>query len=1503
MEKKIALILAILGSIIFFGCLGMSSSDDSLYPSGSSIVGELEKNPLFGRIYFKNRQIYGYLPVFAKRPEGTIAMSTMTNEAGIFSFENLPHGVYNFSANAFNSEITFKKNLQYIGQEEKLFDGPLLEIKSLLIHNVKTNSFSITFKTFANCDSEVSIARPGEQEQVKIIGQGAQNHTTQFTDLSPGGSYNISIKLKTPSQELIKSGLSVTLATEPGPTNYSFNPSDGKEITSDKTLDLNILAANASEMRVSWRSDFDDSPWETFKPSKTMTFPGESSGQKIVYLQLKSEDGNLSPVISTSITRVTAGFLGIWLNEGKTLTSSNKATLDIVFPTAEMMMISLQPDFSGSFFEPMKPRKEITFSSEEGEKTVYAKFKGGLANEYDVYTASIILKTQPPVVTMNIDSPEQEDNLQISHRDVTLFFSSDSPPYEMQIKNDVQPSSNDKWIKYANPCQWTLNNQEGERRIYARFRDEAGNLSDLISATVTLDYTPPLGNLIAVKPNDTPTSTAITEATLGELPVFLHFELKDESTEQVFYKVFKENITQEPEYQEVPYPFAPIRLTSERLQAAKYILKAYFKDKAGNSSQEIITKLLIKGPKIAITADNLPLTSGKTKQLEYQILNADPTEVEPVTWSIANGGEGTNRGTITQSGLYTAPNPITDTTKPIIKVSSTQMQEMTDSFEIILKPTTAILFKQPNGSYSFTNQKIYMAPQEISRTEVYVLHSTRGVDLLEVSHGQVSFENQRQAEYGTLVDLVYTAPSTVADDVIVKIASKNYPEITASLSYGISTGPSISLEVANSVGRRGNPITLSAVLKNSLENKVTWKIPSALHASFSPDNDLTTFVTEGAPHQVLLYPKEVASEVQLTVTATAGEVSNNTAVKIIPPLKIEIHPNNIKAMPLVEPLRITTLLSNTHPAFQDKLVWELKNAAHTGDFSPGSEETNYDRGTLSIDPNTFGATYKRPIDAPHDFNQDWSNSVILRVSSEKDPNSFALANITILEKLKIEIHDKVELNHQINSASTVIEVGKLRFFHKLIPADVPNTAVTWSIDPIQGADLGTVANDGTYTAPLTSELQYGQVTVRATSVYDPSATTTVKVTLTDFWMPKREGMTDTLIDAPMPIKCLQIAPVINANDNKNVRIFAGAGDLNKNYGIFYRRFNKEEGDDPYWQPVTKAGGGLITSSVDDIQNNSANKMYAATKEGIYYIDIQNRKAIKVKGSPHYDPYEDRAYHSITFDTENPRIMYAAGTDGIYKITLNEDYKTYSNFLYLIDTMNPYFEQETRQTQTQDDPPITYAKTAYSNKGKTNPINSPVSKIKFADHSLYALCQNSTSYTFKDKQLLIPMYSNAQREQFYGDPPSVDLVDPNPYIDILITSPPAPSTIGGLPMDITVDVINSNKVWAATSKGVFMSIDSGATWQARSFGAGGVDTNTRCILLDPTNVINVMAGSEDGVYRSTNSGGTWMRIRSGLGSHKTITSMVQSEGEAGTNRHVWVGTSGGVFQGKASLGLE
>ncbi|EKD84019.1 MAG: hypothetical protein ACD_39C00300G0001, partial [uncultured bacterium] len=110
---------------------------------------------------------------------------------------------------------------------------------------------------------------------------------------------------------------------------------------------------------------------------------------------------------------------------------------------------------------------------------------------------------------------------------------------------------------------------------------------------------------------------------------------------------------------------------------------------------------------------------------------------------------------------------------------------------------------------------------------------------------------------------------------------------------------------------------------------------------------------------------------------------------------------------------------------------------------------------------------------------------------------------------------------------------------------------------------------------------------------------------------------------------------------------------------------------------------------------------------------------------------------------------------------------------------------------------------------------------------------------------VPNMTSVTANAFIAPNPSV--VTSNQTFYLLTTNQPTMVTLGNPPLDLALDVINRNTLWAATVGGVYRSVDNGLSWSASAFGDGS-NVNTRAIIVDPTNTINVLAGSEDGLYR-------------------------------------------------------
>lgn len=87
--------------------------------------------------------------------------------------------------------------------------------------------------------------------------------------------------------------------------------------------------------------------------------------------------------------------------------------------------------------------------------------------------------------------------------------------------------------------------------------------------------------------------------------------------------------------------------------------------------------------------------------------------------------------------------------------------------------------------------------------------------------------------------------------------------------------------------------------------------------------------------------------------------------------------------------------------------------------------------------------------------------------------------------------------------------------------------------------------------------------------------------------------------------------------------------------------------------------------------------------------------------------------------------------------------------------------------------------------------------------------------------------------------------------------------GGLVTALTLDPSSSSTVYAATARGLFKSVDAGATW--RPTGAGLNKHSLLALAVDPRAPSNLYATTDTGgVFRSADAGEHWSEANEGIG---------------------------------------
>ena len=324
--------------------------------------------------------------------------------------------------------------------------------------------------------------QPKRVDWVLTPGEGDKTIYTRFKDAAG----NVTDIIKT----------NVTLDTQP-PTG-SISIDNGAKFTNrqDKIVHLVIKSPDAKGMQISNSPDFSSVKLEPFASDvASWTLDGED-GPKTIFLRLKDEAGNVSPVYTSTIIldRVPPSDLNITLNEGQEWlrNPSRRSSVQVSATGAAMMTLSENPNFPEDVWTAFKPVTFWVFSAGEGEKELFARFKDAAGNISQSISAKIKLDYTPPVCdTLNINNGADFTN--DPQKKVTLNLLA-TGAIKMAISNnsiDDPNAATTVWEDYKSSKDWILDGEDGMKTIYAVFRDEAGNLSSKYTARIILDRVGP----------------------------------------------------------------------------------------------------------------------------------------------------------------------------------------------------------------------------------------------------------------------------------------------------------------------------------------------------------------------------------------------------------------------------------------------------------------------------------------------------------------------------------------------------------------------------------------------------------------------------------------------------------------------------------------------------------------------------------------------------------------------------------------------------------------------------------------------------------------------------------------------------------------------------------------------------------------------------------------------------------------------------------------------------
>lgn len=284
---------------------------------------------------------------------------------------------------------------------------------------------------------------------------------------------------------------------------------NGKVYSNSRTVTVYFTTSDDARLyQISDNPNFIGAVWNTIPPSRTWIF--DSDGEKRLYAKFADANGlESAPVSDSIIVDTTPPANGsIVINNNASATNSTTVTLTLsasdTITSVTQMKISNTPDFAGAEWESFVTTRSWTIPAGDGTKTVYVLFRDIVGNETaQAISDDIILDTTLPVnPSINIQEGGYTNNLLI-HLNLSALEAAN-----MNISEDPNFTST-QTISYNSTTVFTLSAGEGNKTIYAKFIDDAGNETSPVSVSTILDTTPPTTPII-FNQNQTTNQTTFT---------------------------------------------------------------------------------------------------------------------------------------------------------------------------------------------------------------------------------------------------------------------------------------------------------------------------------------------------------------------------------------------------------------------------------------------------------------------------------------------------------------------------------------------------------------------------------------------------------------------------------------------------------------------------------------------------------------------------------------------------------------------------------------------------------------------------------------------------------------------------------------------------------------------------------------------------------------------------------------------------------------------------------
>ncbi|MDN5200138.1 hypothetical protein QQ008_02165 [Fulvivirgaceae bacterium BMA10] len=374
---------------------------------------------------------------------------------------------------------------------------------SVIINDNKkiTGSRKVKLKITSNDAAVVRIAGPGVQN-LPFSPQGGQNYIIKEWELdSIQGQKFVKVYFRDYAGNITRKAVvdDIILDTK-SPEIGFFRINDGNKYTTNKEGKVTLKIGTREnpqtfKMLVSNDPDFKNAEPRSFSPRiENWQLEATEDGLKNVYLKFVDEIGNESKIRSAKVylDREAPIVTKVIVNEDEKWVNKEYATIKIEAEGATQMELSNSPKFSeaDTWEKFATVRRNWGLLKKDGKNTVYVRLRDQAGNISETSSDFILKDTKAPSGKLVINDAARFTRAQ--DRKVKLNFSYDRDVVEMQVGNE--PNFNDiSWqpVTTGN-SNWILDGEDGEKRVFVRYKDEAGNLSEIIASRIVLDRQAPL---------------------------------------------------------------------------------------------------------------------------------------------------------------------------------------------------------------------------------------------------------------------------------------------------------------------------------------------------------------------------------------------------------------------------------------------------------------------------------------------------------------------------------------------------------------------------------------------------------------------------------------------------------------------------------------------------------------------------------------------------------------------------------------------------------------------------------------------------------------------------------------------------------------------------------------------------------------------------------------------------------------------------------------------------